>query len=128
MQPYNFTKLGAFDDRDLGTLIVRDNGSTVSFSVDVVADPCPNVVWSFNGTRLGSGNVEFAYNNACIKTGLGTTSPNWTFTLDVILLTAVTSGYYSARFTNVAGTTFLPRTYITIPGMITMFIVIIIII
>ena len=114
MLPYNFTKLGAFNDQDLGALIVKDNGSIGTVSVDVVADPCPNVLWSFNGTRLGSSNEIFAYNNACIMTG--TKSPNWTFFLNVTL-TETTSGYYSASFTNVAGTAFLPRTYITIPGM-----------
>ena len=114
VQPYNFTQLDVLDDRELGALLVRDNGTTLSFSVDVVADPCPDVVWCFNGTRLGSSNETFAYNNACMEAG--TKRPNWTFTLNV-LLTAVTSGKYSASFTNVAGTTLLPMTYFTIPGM-----------
>ena len=47
MQPYNFTELDAFDDPNLGALIVRDSGSIVSLSVNVVADPCPNVTWIF---------------------------------------------------------------------------------
>jgi hypothetical protein len=122
VQPYNYTKLGAFNDRDLGALIVRDNGSIVTVSVDVVADPCPDVLWSFDGSRLGSSklNETFAYNNACIRTG--TRSSNWTFFLNVTL-TEITSGYYSASFTNVAGTTVLPRTYITIPSTLIMFMV-----
>ena len=112
MQPYNFTKLDAVDDHDLGALIVRDNGSVVTFPVDVVADPCPSVMWYFNGTRLGPNNET---DHACIEAG--TRSPNWTFILTVTL-TAATSGNYSANFTNVAGTTLLPTIYITIPGIL----------
>ena len=126
MLPYNFTKLGAFNDQDLGALFVRDNGSIVTISVDVVADPCPDILWSFNGTRLGSSNKTFAYNNACITTMSTIRSPNWTFFLNVTL-TESTSGYYSASFTNVAGTIFLPRTYITIPGMFTIIFILIIV-
>ena len=115
MQPFNFTELDAFDDRDLGTLIVRDNGSTVSFSVDVVADPCPDVVWSFNGTRLGPSNETYTYNNACVAE-TGVNGPTWTFSLSV-LLTAATSGSYAANFSNIAGRATLPKAYFTIPGM-----------
>lgn len=107
------TALNAFDDRDLGALIVRDNGSIVNFSVDVVADPCPVIVWFFNGTRLGLSNETFTYNNACAEAG--TSSPNWTFTLSV-LLTAATSGSYTATLTNIAGSVSLPKAYFTLPG------------
>ena len=114
MQPYNFTKLNAFDDRDIGALFTRDNGSTVRFFVDVIADPCPDVVWSFNSTRLGPSNETFTYNNAC--SGASTRGSNWTFTLDVVL-TESTSGIYNASFTNIAGITSLPKVYFTIPSM-----------
>ena len=114
VQQYNFTEIYAFDDRDLGALIVRDNGSIVNLSVSVVADPCPDVVWSFNGTRLGPSNETFTFSNPCLAAGAR--SPNWTFTLNVTL-TAATSGNYSANFTNVAGASFLPRTFLTIPGI-----------
>ena len=114
MQPYNFTALNAFDDRDLGALIVRDSGSTVTFSVDVIADPCPDVVWNFNGTRLGPSNETFTYNNACVAE-TGADGPIWTFTLSVLLTTA-TSGSYAANFSNIVGTATLPKTYFTIPG------------
>ena len=110
VQPFNFSVLGAIDDPELGVLLVRDSGSTVSFSVDVVADPCPDVVWSFNGMVLGRSNVTF---NPCTEEG--GTSPNWTFTLDVAL-TAATSGHYSANFTNIAGMVSLPNAYFTIPS------------
>ena len=92
---------------------MRDNGSMVNFSVDVVADPCPDVVWSFNSTRLGPSNETFTYNNACAETGAN--GPSWTFTLSV-LLTAATSGSYTATFSNIAGTALLPMAYFTIPG------------
>ena len=113
VRPYNLTALDAFDDRDLGALIVRENSSTVNFSVDVVADPCPYIVWLFNGTRLGPSNETFTYNNACAEAGAS--SPNWTFTLSV-LLTAATSGSYTAKFTNIAGSVSLPKAYFTLPG------------
>ena len=113
MQPLTFTELNAFNDRDLGALIVRESGSIVRLSVNVVADPCPNVTWIFNGIQLGRSNEIFTYNNPCISAGAR--SPNWTFTLDMRLL-AVTSGNYSASFNNVAGTTPLHVAYLTIPG------------
>ena len=115
VQPFNFSVLGAIDDPELGVLIVRDNGSTVSFSVDVVAIPCPDVVWSFNGRVLGPSNDTFNYNNPCTEEGM-----NWTFTLDVAL-TATTSGRYSANLSNIAGMVPLPNAYFTIPsGMLSM--------
>ena len=114
MRPLNFTKLGAVDDRDVGALIVRNSGNTVRFSVDVVADPCPDVVWKFYATALGSSNNTFMYNNPCIEAD--SRSLNHSFILNVVL-TDTTSGRYSANFTNVAGSALLPRAYITIPGM-----------
>ena len=116
MQPYNFIELDAFDDRDLGALIVRNNGSIVNFSVDVVADPCPDVVWILNDTRLGPSNETFRYSSSCAETS--TIGPNWTFTLNVSL-TSETSGWYKANFTNIAGSTQSPKIYFTIPGMYT---------
>ena len=112
VQPY--TDLAAFDDRDLGALYVRDNGRPVNFLVNIIADPCPAVVWSFNGIQLGPSNANFTYNNACSETGA--MRPHWTFTLDVVL-TAATSGQYTATFMNIAGTTPLSRIYFTTPGM-----------
>lgn len=120
MQRNNFAEFDVFDDRDLGALIVMNNGSTVNISVDILADPCPNVVWSFNGTALTPNDSNISYNNPCIKLEGSNTSLNtWTYTLNVVL-TSDTSGHYSANFTNVAGTTFLPRTYFTIPGTLCM--------
>ena len=115
MKPLNLAELGALEDQDFGALIVKDNGSTVSFSVDVMADPCPDVLWSLNGTALGPSNITFAYNNPCLEANEG--SFIWTFTLNVVL-TLATSGQYMATFTNVNGTNSLPRTYITIPSML----------
>ena len=112
IQPYNLTALNAFDDRDLGVLIVKSSGSTLTFSVDVVADPCPDIVWFFNASRLGSSNETFTYNNACAEAG---TAPNWKFSLCVILM-AATSGSYTANLTNIAGNTILSNVYFTLPG------------
>ena len=115
MQPLDFTELGAVNDRDVGALIVKNSGSTVRLSVDVVADPCPDVVWSFNGTALGSSNNTFIYNNPCIQAG--GRSLDHTFTLNVVL-TDTTSGSYSANFTNAAGSSLVLRAYFTLPGML----------
>ena len=115
MLPYNYTNLNAFDDRDLGALIVMNYGSTVRMSVDVVADPCPDVVWTFNGAALGPSNDTIMYNNPC--KAVGGISHIWMYTLNVVL-TSETSGQYSAIFTNIAGTTSLPEAYITVPGML----------
>ena len=115
MQPYNFTSLDAFADRDLGALIVRDNGSTVSFSVDVIARPCPDIEWIFNGTRLEADDNTVTFNNPCMDASSRSTT--WTFTLNV-MITRATSGSYSAKLSNTAGNTQLPKTiYLTIPGM-----------
>ena len=113
--PYNFTALGAFDDRDLGALIVQDSGTVVNFWVDVMADPCPNIIWFFNGIELGPSNDTFNYDNPCSDPPQGS-SPNWRYTLTV-MLTDETSGSYNATFTNIAGKVALPTpAYFTIPG------------
>ena len=115
MVPYNFTELGAFNDRDLGALIVQGDGTTVNFFVDVEADPCPDITWFFNGVQLGPSNSTFTYNNACAV--VDPRSPNWRFTLSVPVLTEDTSGTYTASLTNIAGTTPLTTSaYFTIPG------------
>ena len=91
--------------------------NTVNFSVDVVADPCPDVVWTFNGIKLGPSNNTFSYNNPCIHMEGDSRISIWTYSLNV-MLTLQTSGQYSANFTNIAGTTLLPMAYFTVPGMI----------
>ena len=114
VQPYNFTEFNAFDDRDLGVVFTRDNGSILNFIVDVVADPCPSIEWTFNGTRLEL-NDAIVFNNPCVEEAR---SHNWAFTLNVTI-TRATSGSYSATLSNIAGTTLLPkRVYFTIPGII----------
>ena len=92
---------------------MRENGSVANFYVDLVADPCPTVQWSFNGTMLGPTNDTFSYNDPCNEPGA--TSPNWRFMLDV-LLSENTSGPFSAEFTNIAGAVSLPSAYFTIPS------------
>ena len=106
-------ELNAFDDRDLGALIVQENATTVNFFVDVVADPCPEINWFFNGTQLGPSNDTFTYDTCA---AMDARSPNWRFTLNVAL-TEKTLGSYTARFNNIAGSTQLPTpAYLTIPG------------
>ena len=112
MQPYNFIGLNALDDPDLGAIIVRDTGSTLSLSIDVVADPCPSIKWTFDGTQLDSSDA-IMFNNPCME---ASRSPNWTLALRVTI-TRATSGIYSAKLNNTAGITQLPQIYFTIPGM-----------
>ena len=112
--PYNFTELNAFEDRDLGALIVQESGTTVNFFINVMADPCPDITWFFNNTLIGPSNASFTYNNACADAGAR--SPNWRFELNV-LLSEDTSGSYTARLSNLAGTApLLTPAYLTIPG------------
>ena len=113
IQPYNFTELDAFDDRELGALIVRPNNSALIFSVDVVADPCPSVNWTINGTYLRASEV-ISFNDPCKERA---SDLAWTFMLNVTI-TSATSGSYSANISNIGGTTQLPKLYITIPGTI----------
>ena len=113
--PYNFTELDAFDDRDLGALIVQENGTRVNFFVNVMADPCPDITWFFNDTQLGPSNATFTYNNVCAEAGA--MSPNWRFELEV-MLTENTSGSYTARLRNLAGSTDLTTAaFLTVPGI-----------
>ena len=113
--PYNFTALGAFDDRDLGALIVQDSGTVVNFWVDVIADTCSVITWFFNGTQLGPSNETFTYDDPCHNAAPGS-SPNWRFNLAVMLMDR-TSGSYTATFTNIAETVTLPTpAYFTVPG------------
>lgn len=112
----NSTEMTASEDRDLGALIVQDNGTTVNFFVILMADPCPNITWFFNSTPLGPSNSTFMFNDPC--TEANARSPEWNFTLSVSPLTQETSGSYTASLTNQAGTTELPTpAYFTIPGM-----------
>ena len=115
VKPLNLTELGALEDQDVGVLIVENTNSTVTFFVDIEADPCPIVVWSLNGIGLEPINDTISYDNPCIESD--GSNFIWTFTLNVVL-TSETSGQYMANFTNCIGTTSLPRTYITIPSML----------
>ena len=115
MQPYNFDELGAFDDRDLGALFTAmDHDSIVSFSVNVMADPCPSIEWIFNDSVLRM-NDFITFNNPCVGVVRGL---NWTFTLNVTV-TSTTSGSYTANLSNIAGTIQLPKPiYLTLAGII----------
>ena len=112
VQPFNFTELNAFNDQEVGALFTRENGSILSFSMNVVADPCPSTEWTFNGVHLRPSDVV-TFNNPCTEENGGL---NWTFTLNVTI-TIATSGSYSAKLKNIAGTTQVPKVYFTIPGM-----------
>ena len=107
---FNLTAIGGARDRRVGTLVVRDSGSEVTVSVMMEADPCPSVQWSHEGSTISSGDA-YTVTDPCA----GTPSP-FTYSLTVGNLTSVTSGAYSALFTNLAGSAPLPRLYVTVPG------------
>ena len=109
--PFNLTAIGGVRDRQVGTLFVRDFGSEVTVSIEVEADPCPSVQWSFGDSTISNGD-DYTISNPC--TGPGG-SP-FTYSLTVRNLTNASSGAYSAMFTNLAGSASLPPLYITIPG------------
>ena len=53
---FNLTELGAEEDRDFGAVLVEPEGtSNVEFFVRVMADPCPTVQWSLNGSAIMNG-------------------------------------------------------------------------
>ena len=111
-------QLNAADDRDVGALFTRASGSIVSFSVDVVAYPCPSIEWTFNGTLVTIDDMPLiAFNDPCVEDA-GNLQMNWTYILNVTI-TEATSGSYSAELNNTAGTTQLPKpVYFTVPGII----------
>ena len=119
VQRCSYSELNVSNDRDVGALIIMNSGSTVSLSVDVLADPCPSVVWGLNSIVLEPNNYDYntiTYNDPCIEEN-NILNLIWTYTLNVVL-TSETSGHYLANFTNIAGTTSLHKVYITIPGML----------
>ena len=113
MQTYNVTELDTCDDPYLGAIVTRENGTPLTFSVGVMADPCPRIEWTFNGIHLKA-NENIAFNDPCMEVS---EYPTWTFTLNVII-TEATSGSYSAKLINIAGFTKLLKVYFTVPGML----------
>ena len=81
--------------------------------MSVLADPCPSINWTFNGTYLRASDA-IAFNNPCME---GAKGLFWTFMLNVTV-TPATSGSYSANFSNIGGTSQLPKLYFTIPGIL----------
>ena len=102
----------AVSDRIEGTLIIADsNTPNVTVTVEVAADPCPEVRWSVNGTTISENSSGYFLNNPCIDV-----SPPYNFTIIITNLTLATSGQYSAVFRNTGGSTTLPGLYVTVPG------------
>ena len=87
-----------------------DGGNAILFAV-VIADPCPTIQWTVNGTAVSG--VGYTLNNPC-SSPAGTTSFNFTLT---IAATSARTGTYSATLTNPAGTQFVPEVFVTPPGM-----------
>ena len=105
------TNPSAVNDRRVGAVIVADSGS-VSAIAEVTSDPCPEVQWMFGDTNITGDREDYTFDNPCVP---GSSSPH-TFTLTIANLTTATSGAYSAVFSNFAGTTILPKLFVTVPG------------
>ena len=102
-------------DRMLGSVIVEPVGTLDRMITAVVtSDPCPTVVWEFNGSSITINNTEFMVSDPCGGENL---SP-YMFTLTIANLTEETSGEYSAVFTIPnAQPVRLERLFVTIPGV-----------
>ncbi len=111
---FNETVIGAVRDRQVGTLFMCGFGTIVTVPVSVEADPCPSVQWSFKDSNIVNGD-RYTITNPC--SDVNAESP-FTFMLTVTNLTFETSGFYSAIFSNLAGSGILPDVYITLEGTI----------
>ena len=104
----------AVADRLLGSVIVEPVGTLNRMITAVVtSDPCPSVMWEFNGEVISDSNPEYTVSNPC---GGADFSP-FTFTLTIANLTQATTGNYSAVFSIPnAEPVRLERLFVTIPG------------
>lgn len=104
----------ATTDHLVGSLIIQPSGTTnLVISLVVNFDPCPDVVWSFEGTPITEANVDYVLGSSC---DIGSSvDANYTFKLTIVTLTEATSGQYSAELSNVGGST-IASTYVTLPG------------
>ena len=110
---FNLTELSGTNDRCLGTLILKEVGSTVELPVYVKANPCPDTFqWLHNNSRLSNG-TEYSFSNPCDDSSA---SSPFLYTLTINNLTSETSGNYSANFSNSAGNDSSPTVYIAVPG------------
>ena len=97
-------------------LVARRVGGTVTLYAEVVADPCPTIQWSLNGSAVSSGG-DYLIGNPCSNSPAGTTSFNFTLS---ITATTRTAGMYNAALNNPAGTTEVPDVFVTPPGTCSM--------
>ena len=103
----------ATDDRLVGSLIVVDEGAASTISLNVTSDPCPTVMWSFNGMPVPA---EYTITNPC-NSGSVAAGAIYTFSLAIPSVTEDTSGNYTAEFTTEGvATSTLASTYVTRPG------------
>ena len=102
----------AVADRNDGTLIVANPLSEVIVNVSLIAEPCPGVIWSLNGSTIFN-NTRYTISDPC---GVGAQTFFFTFTLAIARISLNTSGQYSAVFTNAAGSTSLPSLIVAVPG------------
>ena len=103
----------ATDDRLVGSLIVVDEGTPSTISLNVTSDPCPTVMWSFNDVPIPA---EYTITNSC-DSGSVAAGAIYTFFLTIPSVTEATSGTYTAEFTTEGvAMSVLASTYVTSPG------------
>ena len=99
----------------MGSLLVSPiNSTNLTLTAVVDSDPCPSVLWMFNGTDISADNLTYSFDDPC---SLDSSSP-FTFNLTISTLNDQTSGFYSALFDNeFSALTILPDFFVTVPGM-----------
>ena len=107
---------GSSPDRREGTLVVvNDPATNATISLDVEADPCPNVSWLLNGdtevvTTAGVYEVVSPCNDPASR------SPYRFSVIISTLIAGVNIGGYVATFQNVGGTTTSSQIFVTPSG------------
>ena len=108
--------------RDIPTY-VRPAGDTLTLSVDVTADPCPEVEWRVDGRTLAEVeasagcNMTFYTTNSCSDFPDPATG-SYTFTIDINNITDCTAGRYTITLSNRAGDVTSDPVFVTPEGML----------
>ena len=115
VSPLTLTNVLAKSDRYFGTSIVVPGGtSNLVVKARVVAVPCPDVQWRFNGVNIGDEDPMYSVLQPCDDSH----GSEHIFALTIATVTRATSGNYSAAFSNFFGFGTLPEFTVSIQGMV----------
>ena len=104
------------------TVYFVEVGQPLTLSVNVTADPCPEVEWRLDGRTLveveGSAecNMTFYSTDSC-SDFTGPPTCNYTFTITINNVSVCTTGRYTATFSNRAGTVTSATVFVTPEGV-----------